>query len=51
MHFDAPTCGPSHSTILTGQPIWRLEEAGNIHGTLPKKFITYTEVLEQLAML
>jgi len=44
---DAPTCGPSRSAILTGQPIWRLEEAGNIHSTLPKKFITYTEVLEK----
>ncbi|MFP6872971.1 MAG: sulfatase [Verrucomicrobiales bacterium] len=43
---DAPTCGPSRSAILTGQPIWRLEEAGNIHSTLPKKFITYTEVLQ-----
>ena len=33
---DAPTCGPSRSAILTGQSIWRLEEAGNIHSTLPK---------------
>ena len=24
---DAPTCGPSRSAILTGQSIWRLEEA------------------------
>ena len=31
---DAPTCGPSRSAILTGQEIWRLEEAGNIHSTL-----------------
>ena len=44
---DAPTCGPSRSAILTGQHIWRLEEAGNIHSTLPKKFVTYTEVLEK----
>ncbi|MEK6235049.1 MAG: sulfatase, partial [Planctomycetales bacterium] len=44
---DAPTCGPSRSAILTGQPIWRLEEAGNIHSTLPKKFATYTEGLEK----
>ena len=44
---DAPTCGPSRSAILTGQHIWRLEEAGNIHSTLPKKFITYTEVLSK----
>jgi len=42
---DAPTCGPSRSAILTGQPIWRLEEAGNIHSTLPKKFATYSEML------
>lgn len=43
---DAPTCGPSRSAILTGQHIWRLEEAGNIHSTLPKKFTTYTELLQ-----
>jgi len=30
---DAPTCGPSRSAILTGQHIWRLAEAGNIHST------------------
>lgn len=42
---DAPTCGPSRSAILTGQPIWRLEEAGNIHSTLPAKFDTYTGLL------
>lgn len=44
---DAPTCGPSRSAILTGQPIWRLEEAGNIHSTLPAKFATYTELLKE----
>ncbi|MCH2182549.1 MAG: sulfatase [Mariniblastus sp.] len=43
---DAPTCGPSRSAILTGQEIWRLEEAGNIHSTLPAKFKTYTELLQ-----
>ncbi len=44
---DAPTCGPSRSAILTGQHIWRLEEAGNIHSTLPAKFATYTEELQK----
>ncbi len=44
---DAPTCGPSRSAILTGQSIWRLEEAGNIHSTLPAKFATYTGMLER----
>ncbi len=43
---DAPSCGPSRSAILTGQHIWRLEEAGNIHSTLPAKFTTYTEMLQ-----
>ncbi|MDE0736145.1 MAG: sulfatase [Pirellulaceae bacterium] len=43
---DAPTCGPSRSAILTGQSIWRLEEAGNIHSTLPAKFTTYTKLLQ-----
>ena len=45
-YCDAPTCGPSRSAIVTGQHIWRLEEAGNIHSTLPAKFATYTELLE-----
>ncbi|MEM0970431.1 MAG: sulfatase-like hydrolase/transferase [Verrucomicrobiota bacterium] len=44
---DAPTCGPSRSAILTGQAIWRLEEAGNLHSTLPAKFATYTELLKE----
>ncbi|MAV34732.1 MAG: hypothetical protein CMJ59_04665 [Planctomycetaceae bacterium] len=43
---DAPTCSPSRSAILTGQPIWRLEEAGNLHSTLPAKFVTYTDLLQ-----
>ena len=44
-YCDAPTCGPSRSAILTGQHIWRLEEAGNLWSTLPAKFKTYTELL------
>lgn len=48
---DAPTCGPSRSAILTGQSIWRLEEAGNIHSTLPAKFATYTEELQKAGYL
>ena len=44
---DAPTCGPSRSALLTGQPIWRLEEAGNLWSTLPKKFITYPDILSK----
>ncbi len=44
---DAPSCGPSRSAILTGQHIWRLEEAGNIHSRLPDKFATYVGLLER----
>ncbi|MCP4313140.1 MAG: sulfatase [Bacteroidetes bacterium] len=44
---DAPSCGPSRSAILTGQHIWRLEEAGNIHSKLPEKFPIYTDLLEE----
>ena len=44
---DAPTCGPSRSAILTGQPIWRLEEAANIWSTLQAKFATYTGELQK----
>jgi len=43
----APSCGPSRSAILTGQAIWRLEQAGNIHSTLPSKFEVYTDLLEE----
>lgn len=44
---NAPSCGPSRSAILTGQDIWRLEQAGNIHSTLPSKFEVYTDLLEE----
>jgi len=43
---DAPSCAPSRAAILTGQHIWRLEEAGNIHSKLPEKFPRYTDLLE-----
>ena len=43
----APSCGPSRSAILTGQAIWRLEQAGNIHSTLASKFEVYTDLLEE----
>ncbi len=45
---DAPSCAPSRSAILTGQPIWRLEEAGNLHSRMPEKFDTYVRLLEQV---
>ncbi len=41
-----PSCTPSRAAILTGQECHRLEEGGNLHGFLPKKFACYTDLLE-----
>jgi len=43
----APSCTPARAGYLTGQDIWRLEEGANLWGTLPKKFRTFTDILEQ----
>lgn len=43
----APSCSPSRAAMLTGQDIWRLEEGGNLWGTLPAKFNIYPDLLEQ----
>ena len=44
---DAPSCTPSRSAILTGQHMWRLAAAGNLHSTLRAKFQVYPEILEK----
>jgi N-sulfoglucosamine sulfohydrolase len=43
----APSCTPSRAAILTGQAMHRLEEGGNLHGFLPKRFAVYPDLLEQ----
>jgi N-sulfoglucosamine sulfohydrolase len=43
----APSCSPSRGGILTGQDIWRLEEGGNLRGSLAAKFAVYPDLLEQ----
>lgn len=45
----APSCTPSRSAILTGQHIWRLEEAGQLFGELPAKFRVYTKMVAEQA--
>jgi arylsulfatase A-like enzyme len=42
-----PSCSPARSVLLTGRPIHQLEAAANLWAYLPRKFTTYTELLEQ----
>lgn len=41
-----PSCTASRAAVLTGQTSHRLEESGNLHSILRKKFDTYPDLLE-----
>jgi len=43
----SPSCTPSRGAMLTGQWHWRLEEGGDLWGTLPAKFPVYPDLLEE----
>jgi N-sulfoglucosamine sulfohydrolase len=43
----SPSCTPSRGSLLTGQAVHRLEEGANLWSFLPKKFVTYPDLLEQ----
>lgn len=43
----APQSSPSRAAILTGKYIWQLEEAGTHSSYFPKKFIVFTDLLDQ----
>src|SRR5205085_1221296 len=45
-HCFSASCTPSRGALLTGRPIWQLEEGANLWSTLSQKFQTYTDVLE-----
>jgi len=42
----APSCTASRGTILSGQPMWRLQEAGDLWGTFPLALVAYTDLLK-----
>ena len=43
----SPSCTPSRSAVLTGQWHWRLQEAANLHSTLPAQHPVYPELLAE----
>lgn len=44
-YCSVPSSAPARASMLTGQDFWRLEEAANLWGSFPDKFITYTSIL------
>ncbi|WP_372932920.1 sulfatase family protein [Mariniphaga sediminis] len=50
-YCSAPSCAPARASMLTGQDIWRLEEAANLWGDFPAKFKVFTQLLEESGYL
>jgi len=41
----SPSCTPSRSSILSGQEIWRIKQAGLLHSSIPKELPLFTHLL------
>lgn len=42
----SPSCTPSRSSILAGQDIWRIEQAGLLHSSVPPNLPLFTHLLD-----
>jgi len=47
----SPSSAPARASMLTGQDIWRLEEAANLWSGFPQKFELFTHLLEDAGYL
>lgn len=47
----SPSCTPSRSALLTGQDMWRLGEAGVLHGGFPAELPVFTDLLRDAGYL
>ena len=43
----SPSCTPSRSSILSGQEIWRIRQAGLLHSSIPSDLPLFTHWLTQ----
>ena len=50
-YCSAPSSSPARASMLTGQDIWRLEEAANLWGGFPTKFEVLPELLKEAGYL
>ena len=46
-YISSPSCAPSRAAIVTGQWHWRLKEAANLYGPIPRENPLYTILLDK----